>query len=790
MADLSGQTLGRYQVIQRLGRGGMADVYRAYQPGLDRYVAIKVMHAHLAEDSDFITRFRREAKSVAGLRHPNIVQVFDFDVQGDVYYMVMEYIESGRTLKDVLTELSSRGERLSLSTSLSIMAKMADALDYAHKEGMIHRDIKPSNVLLTGADNPILSDFGIARLIDSTGLTSSGAILGTPAYMSPEQGRGEKADERSDLYALGIVLYEMLTGRPPYDADTPYAIILKHINDPVISPRQFQPGLPSAVERAALKSIAKSPEDRFQTGGDMRDALLAAMRSDSDTQEESTPAALITPSSAPRILASETQNIDLPDSPETMAVAPSTTAAAEKRSGMPAWLPIAGILGGVVLLGIIGAVVLGGALLRKGGDDIETNGVTEEAAIVGTNEAPAEMTDDAPAGSEGGEPGNAEIQPILDEAYTQWDNGYPEEAYNLFGEVLKIDPDNIEGLVSQALIAIDQGELEQGKDLMDQAAGVDAENPYVLFGMGILHSRGETYYDVETAESELIQAGESCDNNYLCANIYWELARIQAWYIYHYDDAIESITTAIDYEPSESTRYYYVTERANMYYLGLGDVEPALADLEEAYSVRKEAWMYEHAADFAAREGQLERAHGYYEQNIFDNPGDSRLLVGRGTIEWLQKDYDTALASADTALERDPAMLGAHYLRGLVLIDQDQPDEALSELEIVHEASYDEFADYWLYGFPFYTQEWGRDLHLDLARAASDAGEYNTALDYLEEIIGGGIYWAAPYMLKGDILVEMGDYAAAREAYLAGIDNTDDAEAQDELRQRIADIPE
>jgi tetratricopeptide (TPR) repeat protein len=308
--------------------------------------------------------------------------------------------------------------------------------------------------------------------------------------------------------------------------------------------------------------------------------------------------------------------------------------------------------------------------------------------------------------------------------------------------------------------------------------------------MGVLHANAEPYYDAETAEAELIQAGEGCDNDFLCSNVFWELSRVQAWHLYHYEDAIESITTSIEYEQSESTRYYYVTERASMYREGLGDVEAGLADLEEAYGVRKEAWMYERAAEYAAADDQLERAHGYYEQAIFDSPGEPRLLVGRGYIEWLSGDFDTALATADTALERDPDMLGAHYLRGLVLIDQGEPAQALEALEIVHDAAYDEFAEYWIWSFPFYDYDWGRDLHLDLARAARDTGEYNRALDYLEEIIGGGIYWAPPYMLKGDILVEMGDYNAAREAYLAGIDNTDDIEIEEELRQRIAEIPE
>src|SRR5512143_3485523 len=276
MSDLTGQTLGKYQLVDRLGRGGMADVYKGYQPGLDRYVAVKVMHPHLAEDTNFITRFRREAKSVAELRHPYIVQVFDFDTQGENYYMVMEYIEGGQTLKQVLQKLAERAERLPIEQTLDIVAKLADALAYAHNLGMIHRDIKPANVLLASLDRPVLSDFGIARLMNESGLTVSGMLIGTPAYMSPEQGRGERIDARSDIYSLGIVLYEMLTGQPPYDADTPYAIILKHINDPLTPPHVLTSPMPEAVERIVLKCLAKDAVDRFATMAELREALRGA----------------------------------------------------------------------------------------------------------------------------------------------------------------------------------------------------------------------------------------------------------------------------------------------------------------------------------------------------------------------------------------------------------------------------------------------------------------------------------------------------------------------------------
>ncbi len=241
--DLTGTTLGKYQIIERLGRGGMADVYRAFQPLLERYVAVKVMHTNLTEDEDFITRFKREAQIVGSLRHPNIVQVIDFDIHDGEYFMVMEYVQ-GDTLKAML----KRRGALQIGEALDIAAKLADALAYAHSKGMIHRDIKPANVLMDKNGSPILSDFGIAHLSDVSGLTSTGMTVGTPSYMSPEAGRGEKVDERTDIYSLGIVLYEMLTGTVPFDADTPYAVIMKHINDPLPMPRQFGASLPAFVE--------------------------------------------------------------------------------------------------------------------------------------------------------------------------------------------------------------------------------------------------------------------------------------------------------------------------------------------------------------------------------------------------------------------------------------------------------------------------------------------------------------------------------------------------------------
>lgn len=257
--------IGKYEVIERLGRGGMAEVYRAYHASLDRYVAIKVLHTFLADAPEFRTRFEREARHIARLKHPNIVQVydFDFDEATENYFMVMELID-GPTLKDRLQELTQKGETFTLEDAVPIIREAATALAFAHAEGMIHRDVKPANLMLDKDNRLVLTDFGIAKLVTNPTLTSTGGMVGTPAYMSPEQGMGDLGDERSDLYALGVIFYEMLTGQVPYFAETPLALILKHVNEPIPSLLHIRKELPPALDKMIMRLMAKNPADRYQ----------------------------------------------------------------------------------------------------------------------------------------------------------------------------------------------------------------------------------------------------------------------------------------------------------------------------------------------------------------------------------------------------------------------------------------------------------------------------------------------------------------------------------------------
>jgi serine/threonine-protein kinase len=295
MEDLSGKQLGPYQIAAPLGEGGMAAVYRAYQASMDRYVALKILPRYFASDPEFIGRFEREAKVIAKFQHPHILPVFDYGQEDGYTYIVMPFVEGG-TLADLL-----EGHPVSLSQIQRAIAQVGDALDYAHSQGVIHRDVKPSNILIDPSGNCLLADFGVAKIVESTAqFTRAGGTFGTPAYMSPEQIEGEELDGRSDVYSLGIVLYEMATGHPPYRAKTPPAIFVKHLVDPPPPPRTLNPALPEAVEQVTLRALAKDREERYATAGDMVQALQAAtepaaLSADSSGVLEEPPAALNQP---------------------------------------------------------------------------------------------------------------------------------------------------------------------------------------------------------------------------------------------------------------------------------------------------------------------------------------------------------------------------------------------------------------------------------------------------------------------------------------------------------------
>jgi len=390
---------GRYLIEELLGQGGMSAVYKATDPNLKRVVAVKMIHPHLSDDADFVRRFEEEAKAVAQLRHPNIIQVYDFDHHEDTYFMVLEFVP-GETLQDHLKRLNASGRRLSITKAVEYMIEISQAVDYAHQRGMIHRDIKPANLMLSVMGPAILMDFGIAKIVGGTQHTATGAVVGTAKYMSPEQIKGEHPDRRSDVYSLGVTLFEMVSGRPPYEADSAMTLMMMHVNDPVPNLRELNPEVPDDLVAVINKALAKHPNDRYQTAAQLTAALqnvLARINSGPAAEIPRGGATMIEES--PLLADSQATYVELPParSPGTIVeatpprAATATTAdripGSAATAGVPAapprpsaptaarepakilGLPIPLAIGGaLVMICLLGAgILLSSQLLRGGG---------------------------------------------------------------------------------------------------------------------------------------------------------------------------------------------------------------------------------------------------------------------------------------------------------------------------------------------------------------------------------------------------------------------------------------
>ena len=352
MSDLVGRKLGRYELVEPLGEGGMAAVYKAHDTRLDRYVAVKVIRLGALHSEQFLKRFDREARALAHLSHPNIVDIHDYGEEGNVPYLVMAYL-SGGTLKDRM------GRSVPCQQAARMLLPIAEALAYAHQRSIIHRDIKPANILFSETNRPMLSDFGISKVSESeqpgTELTGVGVGIGTPEYMAPEQGQGINVDHRADVYALGVVLYELLTGRKPFQADTPMGVVVKHISEPLPDPRRYIPNLPDQAVWAVCKALEKKAEDRFSTMDEFADVLrrLAALEDNAATTTLQEPGRSPRPSGPP-----SQAPIGGPPRRSPTPLPTSAPPQTEKRGGgilaFSSGIVIAGIVGVVLCIGLFG----------------------------------------------------------------------------------------------------------------------------------------------------------------------------------------------------------------------------------------------------------------------------------------------------------------------------------------------------------------------------------------------------------------------------------------------------
>lgn len=295
---LIGKTLGAYKIIEAIGAGGMARIYRGFHIELNRYAAIKVINWGLQEDPEFTERFRREAQAIASLRHPNIVQIYDFDKHDTGYFMAMEFIE-GSDLAVQMRQLEAEKALLPNEKIISVISDVAAALDYAHEQGVIHRDVKPPNIMLNPNGQSILTDFGLVMLPSQASQATFGNTFGTPHYIAPEQAISSAAAvPASDIYSLGVILFELATGKLPFDDESPLSVALKHVSELPPAPRSINPDLEYGVEEVIFRALSKDPGDRFKTAGEMAAALRAAWGSD-QANAFATPPQIVPPAGVP-----------------------------------------------------------------------------------------------------------------------------------------------------------------------------------------------------------------------------------------------------------------------------------------------------------------------------------------------------------------------------------------------------------------------------------------------------------------------------------------------------------
>ncbi len=669
--DLIGTTMGQYQILDELGRGGMAVVYKAWQPSLRRYVALKVLLPYLGGDLEFIQRFQQEAIVAANLSHPHIVTIYEVGQQEGYIFIAMEYVE-GKSLEQVILDQGA----LPLERAIRILRQVAEALDYAHKRRFLHRDIKPANILLAEDDRVVITDFGIAKALEGSGatarLTASGTVLGTPAYMSPEQIQGLPVDHRSDLYALGIVAYEMLSGQVPFDGTTT-ALLYAQVNNPPPAISRLTPGLPAHVEWVISRMLAKQPEERFMTAGEFVEALAGgagvtampapvssprptpAPRGGTAVMPPGTgvpPQPYVPPASSPAPQAYGTPPGGLPvGNPPAGYGYPSTQAAPLPAApaygypqpgystGAPAWPEPAPVKqkravwpwlvgGGLILVIVAAAAVLGylflgrerpAALIEEGTTALAAQDFT--AAETAFKEALKQ------------DPENAAAQRGLGWVYYQ--TGRYTEASAAFAEAAKLEPENIEGAEGWGRSAYAAGQYEEALEpLRRWAAGAstDAEAYRLL--------------------------GETC-------------SRLEL-----YKEAAQAFSRAVELEPLPAD------------YRGLGNSYRALGDQESAAGAYQRWTELEPDNAEAYRVlgmtlnslGRYDEAEAAFSRSL-ELEVSPAAYQGLGDIAYAQKDYESALSYYQKALDLDPEAAALHAAMGWSLYQLQRYPEALTELQ-------------------------------------------------------------------------------------------------------------
>jgi len=762
MANMAGRTLGKYRLTERLGRGGMAEVYHAYQPNLERDVAIKVMHSYLAEDENFVGRFKREAKAVAQLRHPHIVQVYDFDIKDDTYYMVMEYI-GGETLKERLRQLNAEGKRMSLKEVARILGDLCDALDYAHTQGRIHRDIKPANVMFDG-ERLVLTDFGIASIVGGTRYTATGAMVGTPAYMSPEQGQGEPGDVQSDVYSLGIILYEMVTGQVPYDADTPLAIILKHLNEPLPLPRKVIADVPPAVERIILKAMAKSPDDRYQSAGALAEALKAAVEKAERTAEML---------DMPLETAAETGKIP------QVSLEPAAKMEIEAPSHPSRRTPwaLAGIAG-LIFVGLIAAALLTLPNLIKGADPTPLSGVAVTPTPTAVTPTPTPIAQHTPtAVSVTESPPSAAPRTPLPEAVAHYKAGIAaledwelEQAIEAFSQAIEADTSFAEAYYQRGTTHRQLGQLAEAEADLTQA---------IALAPGLaeaFYERGDLYLDLARGQDALRDLTRAIELQPDHAQAHLRRAQTYAWYVEGQDEALvlADLNRAIELSPDLEEAWYM---RGETYY-AWEEYDLALSDLTQVVKLAPDDpcnWSMLGLVHYAR--GEHKQAIDCYDEALELEPADLDLYYHRAATYLKMGEIDAAQQDFDKILLLEPGHSGAHYGRGRVHAAAGRYEQAIADFtEVLKDRDED-------YRWPYFEND---SPYIDRALAYHALGRSQEALSDLSALIEDYPDEHLPYYHRGLIYKELGQAEAAIDDFKMMWQNAPDQEWQNKAEAELA----
>jgi serine/threonine protein kinase/Flp pilus assembly protein TadD len=704
--DLAGRNLGRYQVTALVGRGGMATVYKAIDPVLDRAVAIKVMHAHLAADPTFVGRFRHEAQAVAALRHPNIVKVFDFGSEAEAYYMVMEFID-GPTLASLLE--SRAGEKVAPTGSgigatgppgrvgglyspeiLRIFTPLCSAIDYATTRGMVHRDIKPANILLTQDGEPILTDYGIAKIMGATSYTVSGVVMGSAHYMSPEQVQGFPMDHRTDIYSLGVVLFEALAGRVPFDAETTASILAQHISAPVPPAQSINPNLPWQVQAVLEKALAKAPENRYQQAGEMAASLQAALA----------PLDGGVPGTTPSAGAGQAPTVVLNAGAATRMERVTTVEAAD---AVPPWgLPFQpsqlgkrrlrrNLLIAAAAVVVIAGVVVGVVLGTSGGHTVASTTSTLRTSTSSTGlTSSTSPTTDGGSTVTSGSGGEVTITTVSGQA-----------SY----------------LIEEGDAFVQSGQFDEGIKRYEEALAVDPESDVARTQLGIVYYLHGTYSS-EGAQQQLELATEKNPAN-ARAWAFLGLSRLGSAFKHKtgdYASAETAIRTAMELDPKSGLGQAFLGRLL----AASGRNDEALTEAQAALDLGpQDPWVLVSAGWINGVQGDWTAAVPYYDRAATYEPNWATFLSLLAEALRETEKYDEALGYYDTVLNLDQGYeVGAYEDIGVTLWAKGDSLGAITSLEKA--LALDDTRDY---------------AHWALGAILDEQEDYEAALPHLQRAV-------------------------------------------------------